>query len=90
MFFLRNDSGEAYSIAIEGESGSYVDPESGVQYVWGPIDDPFALTDLPAGEALELRLVLWIDGEDRDCRDFVLLSDVSLAWHLSADKKAVR
>jgi hypothetical protein len=86
---FRDDNGDIYKIAIDGESGTYDDTGSGIKYVWGPIIDPLTLTDLPAGDALDFRLVLWIDGEDRDCRDFVPLSDVSVALHLSAEKKAV-
>ena len=85
---FRDDNGDTYQIAIDGENGTYTDSESGIQYVWGSIIEPLALTDLPAGSPLDLRLVLWIDGEDRDCRDFVPLTDVSVALHLSAGQKA--
>ena len=79
---LVDEKGEQFEIAIEGEQGSSI--VNGVNYVWGDITDPVAVAELGAMRAADFRLVVWVDGLDRDCVDPIMSSNVLVKLNFTA------
>lgn len=80
-----NELGEEYQIAIEGEQGSSV--IDGVNYVWGDITDPVYVAELGAMQEREVRLVIWVDGLDRDCENPLMSANVPVSLNFTAIEK---
>jgi len=84
---LVNEAGEDYSVAITGTSGHTTD-ENGVTYVWGDIaaQDQITIASLSSNTERELRLVIWVDGNDRDCRNAIMSGAVFVDLKFTAAK----
>ena len=79
---LMDQNGNDLEIAVEGESGSRV--IDGINYVWGDIDEEIYVTELQPMEEKDLRLVIWVDGRDRDCENPMMSANVLVTLNFTA------
>ncbi len=77
-----SELGEEYQVAIEGEQGSSV--IDGINYVWGDITDPVSITELGAMQERDIRLIIWVDGLDRDCENPLMSANVLVKLNFTA------
>ena len=83
---FHKENSEAYSVNVTGEAG-YTTAD-GVTYLWGDIPAcEYMVTSLYKNEEVDLRIVIWTEGTDRDCRDYVSLGDVNINLNFTAVKK---
>ncbi len=84
---LVDAQGKDYSIEITGTSGHMID-QSGVTYVWGDIteQDLITVANLPSQTEKEFRLVVWVDGNDRDCNNSIMGGNVFVDLKFTAAK----
>ena len=86
VVYFHNENAEKYGIDIVESAGVTV--YDGIKYVWGNI--PYGehkVATLLSNTSVDLRIVLWTEGDDRDCRDYVSLGDVSIKLDFTAIEK---
>lgn len=54
--------------------------ENDVVYAWGDITEKIPFADLNSGEN-DFRLIIWVDGHDRECRNALLSGQVQVVLH---------
>lgn len=80
--FITNETGEALTISTDGSvKGKFV--ADGVTYVWGDLTENLKIGDIVGGEPCELKLLVWIDGNDRECHNALLDGLVSVKLEFS-------
>ncbi len=52
--------------------GVYDRPEDGIRYVWGAIPENVSLGELIGNEKSDYQVVIWLDGNDRECNDVAI------------------
>ncbi len=86
---LVDATGKDYSVEITGTSGQTT-AENGVTYVWGDIaqQDEVTIAALPSQTEKNFRLVIWVDGNDRDCHNAIMAGSVCVDLKFTAVKAA--
>lgn len=64
---------------IGTQSGAQV--EDKVTYAWGDLSQKLEIGTLTKGEAVEFRLVIWVDGNDRECHNALLNGKFTVSLH---------
>lgn len=66
--------GSEYTVNDEKtESGTYLRPEDGILYVWGTIPQNITFGELIGNEKSDFQIVIWLDGNDRECHDVAVM-----------------
>ena len=53
----------------------------GVTYAWGDINNKIKIADLDGGVNNNFRLVIWVDGNDRECHNALMDGLITVALH---------
>ena len=78
--YLGEDPDEPIVIETNGEASGHQEID-GVVYAWGEIETKLPMGTLTGGEENEFRLVIWVDGNDRECHNALLSGLVFLILH---------
>ncbi len=66
---------------IGTQSGVFVNEEDEITYAWGDLSQKLEIGTLTKGEASDFRLVIWVDGNDRECRNALLSGKFTVSLH---------
>ena len=78
--YVGEDTNAPVHISTDGASSGSVTVD-GVVYAWGEIASKLPIGDLIGGQDNDFRLVIWIDGNDRECHNALLSGLVHLVLH---------
>ena len=78
--YIGEDTNTPIYINTNGTASGSVTVD-GVVYAWGEIDSKLPIGDLIGGQDNDFRLVIWIDGNDRECHNALLSGLVHLVLH---------
>ena len=69
-----DEQGNEYTINENGDHyGTYLRPEDGILYAWGALPDDVTFGELIGNEKSDFQIVIWLDGNDRECREVAIL-----------------
>ncbi len=82
--FVSNANGDGKAIQTNGaKSGEYLDTLTGIRYTWGT-DHDIPITHITNGGQNDLKVVVWIDGHDRECHNALIggIVDLNLMFNV--------
>ena len=83
-----DEQGNEYTINENGDPyGTYLRPEDGILYVWGATPDDVTFGDLVADEKSDYQIVIWLDGNDRECQEVAILEKIEVNVTFNAVEK---
>ena len=80
--------GNEYTINENGDPyGTYLRPEDGILYVWGAFPSDVAFGELIGNEKSDFQIVIWLDGNDRECREVAIEEKIEVNVTFNAIEK---
>ena len=81
-YLYFGESSEGNDPIVAGtRNGLYVDESTGITYAWGELTTKVAIGELIGGQSNDFRLVIWVDGNDRECHNAMLGGRVMVSLH---------
>ncbi len=90
LFRTGSQEEETASVAIEGTDGMSRDEETNILYLWGDLTKIEGLAETSidvsgeSNEETDYRLLIWVDGMDRECKDLMQGGRFNLKIQFSA------
>lgn len=81
-------STEEEPLLIETNGEHYgVTEVDGIRYVWGNLEEDLVICEMESNTPIELKLIIWLDGEDRECRNEMIGGQVVARFDFTVDEK---
>ena len=79
---ISGEKGESDKNTEEGGNAEQeTEPEQNVIYAWGPLSEKQIVGNLIGGKQNKFKLVVWVDGNDRECHNALLDGLIFVALH---------
>ncbi len=82
--FRSSTDEEPILIETEGKAFGVKEIE-GVRYVWGNLEEDIIICEMQPNTPIDLKLVIWLDGEDRECRNEMIGGQVAAIFDFTVD-----
>jgi hypothetical protein len=84
--FRSSAEGDPFLVETDGAS-SGIKNIDGVQYVWGDLEEDLSLCEMEAETPVDVKFVIWLDGEDRECREELISGQVKAKFDFTVVDK---
>ncbi len=89
VFVSAGEGGSAVEYTVDTDNtDTNTDVQDGITYVWGPLadaEDTVTISTLSANEENKFRMVIWLDGNDRECQNALLEGIVTLKMKFAVE-----
>lgn len=85
--FISNEDGESPIVIETNGAASGTKVVNNVTYVWGNLEERLELGSMLGNQQQDFKLVLWIDGHDRECHNALMDGLVSVDLKILVDDK---
>ena len=87
--FLSSADGDHILIETNGESYG-IQEIDGVRYVWGNLEEDLLICEMASNTPVALKVVIWLDGEDRECCNEMIGGQVVARFDFTVDNREFR
>ena len=84
--FRSSSEGDPVLVETNGESAG-VKEKDGVKYVWGTLQEDLLLCEIEGETPVDVKIVIWLDGEDRECGNELIGGQVKAKFNFTAVDK---
>ena len=86
LFVGATALGEASYVQVHTDSAvNGIYEEGGVTYAWGVLAENLVFSELSGNEEKDFRVVIWLDGNDRECHNALMGGKVSVHLNFAVD-----
>lgn len=87
--FRSSTEGDHVLIETNGESYG-IQEIDGVKYVWGNLEEDLLICEMAPNVPVALKVVIWLDGEDRECCNEMIGGQVVAKFDFAVDNREFR
>lgn len=84
--FRSSPEGDPFVVETNGESTG-VKEKDGVMYLWGELEEDLPLCKIEGDTPVDVKIVIWLDGEDRECRNELIGGQVKAKFDFTVVDK---
>ena len=85
--FISDESGESTTIIETEGASSGSKTVNGVTYVWGDLEENLEIGTTEGNQQQYFKLIIWVDGNDRECHNALMDGLVSVDLKILVDNK---